>query len=76
MANGFIDHKHDSEKQEITAPPIISAIHKSLLHPTSFFPAYCVMSRSLTTAANSGDSLVSRAYVLSSQPPVHNSTDN
>jgi hypothetical protein len=32
------------------------------------------MSRSLTTAYNSGDSSASRAKVLSSQPPVHNST--
>jgi hypothetical protein len=37
------------------------------------FPACCVISRSLTTASNSGDCSASDPQVLSSQPPVWNS---
>jgi hypothetical protein len=56
-----------------TAPQLISTIHKSPQHSLSHFPACCVFtSRSLATAANSGDPSASRAQVLSSQPPVHN----
>jgi hypothetical protein len=33
--NGFIDHLHDSELQALTAPPVISTIHKSLQHLSS-----------------------------------------
>jgi hypothetical protein len=49
-------YTHDSEVQVITAPPLISTIHKSSQHPLSIFPACCIFtSRSLATASNSGD---------------------
>jgi hypothetical protein len=63
----------DSEIQAITAPPLISTIDKSPEHPLNLFPAYCVISSSLATVSNSGDSSASRAEVLSSQPSVKNS---
>jgi hypothetical protein len=63
----------DSELQVITAPPLLSTIHKSPQHPLRNVPACCVfVSHSLATASNSGDSSASRAHVLSSQPPVRN----
>jgi hypothetical protein len=44
--------------------------------PAKPFPACCVLtSRSLSTTSNSGDSSASYAQVLSSQPPVQNSTE-
>jgi hypothetical protein len=65
----------DSELQAITALPLNSTIHKSPQHPLNLFSACCVfIGRSLATVSNSGDSSASRAQVLSSQPPVHNST--
>jgi hypothetical protein len=67
-------YTHDSELQEIRAPPIISTIHKSPQHQLSLFSACCLISRYLATASNSRDSSASRAKVLSSQPPLQNST--
>jgi hypothetical protein len=55
---------HHSELQAITAPLLISRIHRSPQHPLSLLPACCVFtSRSLRTASNSGDSSASRAHV-------------
>jgi hypothetical protein len=66
-----------SELQILTELSFISTLHKSLQHPLSLFPACCAfISRSLATDYNSGDSSASRAQVLSSQPPVQNSTLN
>jgi hypothetical protein len=42
----------------------------------NLFSVCCVISSSIATASNSGDSRASRAQVLSSQPPVQNSTLN
>jgi hypothetical protein len=42
----------------------------------SFSIRYVIISRSLATAFNNGDSSASRAQVLSSQPPVQNSALN
>jgi hypothetical protein len=68
-------YAHDSEMQAITAPSLISTIHKSPQHPLSLFPTCCVfISHSLATASNSGDSSTSHSQVFSSQPPVHNGT--
>jgi hypothetical protein len=63
-------YTHDWELQAITAPPLISTIHKSPQHPLSIFSAYCVfISICLATASNS-DSSASCTPVLSSQPPI------
>lgn len=68
-------YMHDSELQAVTLPPLVSTIHKSQQHPLSCFPACCIFtSPSLATASDSGDSSASRTQVLSSQPPVQNST--
>jgi hypothetical protein len=70
-------YTHHSELQEITALSLISTLCKSPQHPLSYFPACCVfLSHSLATAASSGDSSASRYQLLSSQPPVQNSTFN
>jgi hypothetical protein len=70
-------YTHNLELQVITALSLISTLHKSPQHPISLFVACCVfIGRSLATASNSGDSSASRARVLSSQPPVQNSTLN
>jgi hypothetical protein len=67
-------YTHNSELQAITAPSLISTIHKT---PAKPFPACCVFtSYSLSTASNSGDSSASHAEVLSSQPPAKDSTDS
>jgi hypothetical protein len=67
-------YTQNSELKAITAPPLISTVHKSPQHPTKPFPACCVFtSHSLTTASNSGNP--SRTQVLSSQPPMQNSTE-
>jgi hypothetical protein len=55
---------HHSELQVITAPLLISTIHKSPLHPLNLFPACSVNSRSLATSSNSGDSSASLAHVV------------
>jgi hypothetical protein len=68
---------HHSELQVITTPPLISTLYKLPHHPLSPFPASCIfIGSSLATAFNSGDSSASRAQVLSSQPPMQNSTLN
>jgi hypothetical protein len=70
-------HTHDSYYvQVITAPPLISTIHKSPQHPLSLFQPAVFTSRSLVTASNSGDFSASSAQVLSSQPLVQKSTLN
>jgi hypothetical protein len=58
---GFIDHyTYNSERQVITAPPLISTFYKSSQHTPESFPACCVCtSRSLATASNNGDSSAS-----------------
>jgi hypothetical protein len=69
-------YTHDSDLQTITAPLLISTIHKSLQHPLSLLPACCVFfSLSLAMASSSEDSSPSRVHVLSSQPPVTNSSE-
>jgi hypothetical protein len=61
--------------QEITAPPLISTIHKSPQHQLSLFPAwFFFISRYLATASTSGDSSASRTKVISSHPPLQKST--
>jgi hypothetical protein len=60
-------YTHYSEVQIITAPPLISTIHKSPQHPLSLFKPAVFTSRSLVTASNSGDFSGSRAKILSSQ---------
>jgi hypothetical protein len=56
--NLLTTYTHDSELQAITAPLLISTIHKSLHAKSS--PAFCVFtSRCLVTASNNGDSSVS-----------------
>jgi hypothetical protein len=64
-----------SELLIITAPLLISTVHRSPQHPLRLFPSCCVFnSRSIATASNSGDSSASLANVLSSQPLVQNWT--
>jgi hypothetical protein len=66
-------YTHDMELQAITAPLLISIIHKSPQHPLSLFLACCVItSHSLAMASNNGGPSDSRTQVLSSQPPVWN----
>jgi hypothetical protein len=64
-----------SELQVITAPLLISTIHRSPQHPWSLFPACCVFnSCSLATASSSGDSSASHAHVITVQRISHNWT--
>jgi hypothetical protein len=54
----------------------ITSLHNSQITtaPAKYFPpCYVFTSRFLTKASNSGDSLASRAQVLSSQSPLYNS---
>jgi hypothetical protein len=55
--NGFSDHlyTHDSELQVLTVLSLISTVHKSPQYSLSLSVAYCVFSRFLATASNSGD---------------------
>jgi hypothetical protein len=63
------------EQQVITVLSLIATLYKSLQYLLSLFPAcYLFIRRALAAACNSGDSSVSRAQVLSSQPPMPNST--
>jgi hypothetical protein len=56
---------HHSKLQVITAPLLISTIHRSSQNPLNLFPAcYVFNSRSLTMASNSGDSSASCAHVV------------
>jgi hypothetical protein len=64
---------HDSVLQGITAPPLISTIHKSPQQPLSLFSACSVFTRrSLATTSNSRNSSGSRAHVPPSPTPVQN----
>jgi hypothetical protein len=77
LVNLFIDHLYTPLRitSNYSAIAPVSTIYKSPQHPPSLFPACCVFtSRSLATASNSGDSSASHAQVLSSQPPMQNST--
>jgi hypothetical protein len=68
-------YTHHLKLQVITALLLISTIHNLLKAKSS--PAFSVFhSSSLTTASNRGNSSASRAHVLSSQPPLQNSTLN
>jgi hypothetical protein len=70
-------YTHHSQLQLIIALSLIFTLYKSAHHSLSLFWACCVfISRFLATTSNSGDSLASLAQILSSQPPVQNSTDN
>jgi hypothetical protein len=70
-------YTHHTELHVITALPLISTLYKSLQHPFSLFPACrASISHSLAKVSNSGDSSASRVQVLSSQPPMQNSTLN
>jgi hypothetical protein len=54
-------------------------LHNSQITTTNakpFLACYVFTSRSLAKASNSGDSSASRTQVLSSEPPVQNSTPN
>jgi hypothetical protein len=64
--NGFTDHLYTSLGTRITALSLISTLYKSPQHSLPF----------PSNSFNSGDSSASRAQVLSSQPPVQNSTLN
>jgi hypothetical protein len=63
---------HDSELQVITAPPLISTIHKSPWHPLSLFEPAVFTSRSLAKTSNSEDSSSSRTQVPPSLTPIQN----
>jgi hypothetical protein len=67
-------YTHNSEQQEITAPPLTYTSHKPLQHLLSLLQPAILTSRSLATASTNGDSSASRAQVLSSKPPLQNST--
>jgi hypothetical protein len=68
-------YKHDTLSTSNYSATAISTIQKSPQQTLSLFPAWCAFtSRSLAMASNSGDSSASRAQVLSSQPPLQNST--
>jgi hypothetical protein len=42
LVNEFMDHLHNLELQAITAPLLISTIHKSPQHPLSFSSLLCL----------------------------------
>jgi hypothetical protein len=68
-------YTHHPELQEITALSPFSTLYKPPQHSLNPFPACCIfISRSIVTASNTRDSSASRAQVLSSQPPMQNST--
>jgi hypothetical protein len=71
ILNLLITYTHHSELQAITAPPLISTIHKSPTH----FSCRVFICRSLATTSNNGNSSASCAQVLSPQPPLQNSTE-
>jgi hypothetical protein len=64
--NLLTTYTHDSDVQTITAPPLISTIHKLPQTQLSVFQPAVFISHSLATASASGDSLASLAEVLSS----------
>jgi hypothetical protein len=66
-------YTHDSELQAITALSLTATLYKSPQYALRNFPTCCVfINCSLATASNSGES---SAQVLSSQPPLQNSTE-
>jgi hypothetical protein len=83
-------YTHDWWLRVITAPPLISTIHKSPQQPLCLSQLAVFTSRSLETVSNNGDSSASRAHVvtvqrirrncqlkysaISSQPPLQSST--
>jgi hypothetical protein len=70
-------YTHYLELEAFTAPSLICTIHKSLQHSLSLFAGCCFfISCSVVVASNSGDSSASCTRVLSSQPPMQNSTLN
>jgi hypothetical protein len=76
FANSFVrPHIHHSKLQEITALSLTSTLHKSL-HTKSSSVCSAFTSRTLATDFNSGDSSASHTQILSSQPPMQNSTLN
>jgi hypothetical protein len=73
LANGFIDHMYTSLA---TTSSDIANFHTLQITaaPAKSSPACSVSnSRSLATSANNGDSSVTRAQVLLTQPPMQNS---
>jgi hypothetical protein len=72
----LITYTHNSELQAVTAPSLISTIHKAPHHPLSLFEPSVFASRSLVTFYDCGDSSASRPQVISSQTPVQNWTLN
>jgi hypothetical protein len=76
LVNGFIDHLY-TQFGTISNYSTIAYLHNSQITtaPSKPFPACCVfISHSLATASNKGESSASCAQVLSSQPPMQNST--
>jgi hypothetical protein len=77
MVKGFIDHLY-RQFRTTSIYSVIANVHNSQITtaPVKPFSAcYVFTSHSLTAASNSGDASASRAQVLSSQPPVQNSTE-
>jgi hypothetical protein len=75
--NGFTDYLY-ARLGNISNYSATAHLHNSQITtaPAKPLPAFGILtSRSLATASNSGDSSVSRAQVLSSKPPVQNSTE-
>jgi hypothetical protein len=68
-------YTHNSELQGLTAPPLISTIHKSPQHPLSLCRACCVSTPAVPwqRPCNSGGSSASLDQALSSQTPAQNS---
>jgi hypothetical protein len=78
LVNGFIDHLYEYTPLGTTNNySSIANVHSLQITTAPAKPFYSLLyfiSRSLSTASNSGDSSTSRAEVLSSQPPIQNST--
>jgi hypothetical protein len=74
--NGFIDHLH-TRLENKSNYSVTANLHNSQITTVSAkpLPASCVFTLSLATVYNSGDSSVSPSQVLSSQTPLHNSTE-
>jgi hypothetical protein len=77
LVNGFIDHLYTALRTTSNYS-IIANLHilQITTAPAKPFPVCFVISHSLATASNSGDSSASCAQVLSSQPSMQNSTLN
>jgi hypothetical protein len=61
-------YTHSSELQVITAPSLISILHKSPQHTLSLPASGVFTSRSLVTASNSGDFSASALFYLHNLP--------